>query len=826
MLNSSLKLLLNIKGRELKLSEIAKDLGDKKVFRVEGFSCANCAGKFERNVKEIPGVQDAKVNFGASKISVYGDASVEQLEKAGAFENLKVMPEKPKRLASPQPIEPQVIQEMKSIYRVEGFSCANCAGKFERNVKEIPGVQDAKVNFGASKISVVGEATIEDLEKAGAFENLKVILDKPVRQDGQIKREDNKVIKEEKVPFYKKHSSLLYACLFIAFGYFSMFVNGEDNIITSLLFIASIVIGGYSLFKVGFQNLRRLDFDMKTLMTVAVIGAAFIGEWAEASVVVILFAISEALERFSMDRARQSIRSLMDIAPKEALVRRNGQEVMIHVDDIVVGDIMIIKPGQKIAMDGVVVKGNSSINQAAITGESVPVGKAVDDEVFAGTLNEEGLLEVKITKLVEDTTISKIIELVEEAQAERAPSQAFVDKFAKYYTPVIMVIAALVAAVPPLFFDGSWSTWVYQGLSVLVVGCPCALVISTPISIVSAIGNAAKKGVLIKGGVYLEEMGALKAVAFDKTGTLTKGVPVVTDYNVLTKSVNEKELLSIIAALETRSGHPLATAIIKKAEEESTSYSDVVVEEFSSITGKGIKGVVNGITYFIGSPKLFKDLLTTGVGQNLEEDVTALQNQGKTAMVIGTESEVLGIIAVADEVRESSKEVIHKLHQLGIKKTIMLTGDNKGTANAIGGHVGVSEIQAELMPEDKLNYIKQLRSEYGNVAMVGDGVNDAPALAASTVGIAMGGAGTDTALETADVALMGDDLRKLPFTVKLSRKALNIIKANIAFAIGIKLLALLLVIPGWLTLWIAILSDMGATLLVSLNSLRLMRVKE
>lgn len=712
------------------------------------------------------------------------------------------------------------LEQDKTVYRVDGFSCANCAGKFEKNVKKLPGVQEAKVNFGASKIDVYGNATIEELEKAGAFENLKIAPEKSVRQASQ------EVKKEEKVPFYKKYSTLLYASLLIVFGYLSSFVNGDENIVTTILFVASMLIGGLSLFKVGLQNLVRFEFDMKTLMTVAVIGGAIIGEWAEVSIVVILFAISEALERFSMDKARQSIRSLMDIAPKEALVRRNGQEMMIHVDDITVGDIMIVKPGQKIAMDGVVVSGYSAVNQAAITGESVPVEKTVDDEVFAGTLNEEGLLEVKITKLVEDTTISKIIHLVEEAQGERAPSQAFVEKFAKYYTPIIMIIAALVAVIPPIFFGGSWETWIYQGLAVLVVGCPCALVISTPISIVSAIGNAAKKGVLIKGGVYLEEMGSLKAIAFDKTGTLTKGVPVVTDFNVLNKHVNEKELLSIITALEYRSQHPLASAIMKKAEEENITYSDVLVEDFSSITGKGIKGIVNGNTYYIGSPKLFKELATTNFDKNLEKNVTTLQNQGKTAMVVGTEKEMLAVIAVADEVRESSKEVIQKLHQLGIKKTIMLTGDNKGTANAIGGHVGVSDIQAELMPQDKLDYIKQLRSQYGNVAMVGDGVNDAPALAASTVGIAMGGAGTDTALETADVALMGDDLRKLPFTVKLSRKALNIIKANITFAIAIKLIALLLVIPGWLTLWIAILSDMGATLLVALNGMRLMKVKE
>jgi len=781
-------------------------------YRVQGFSCANCAGKFERNVKKLPNVQDAKVNFGASKISVYGDATVEELERAGAFENLKVMPEKPKRQT------PIVVHQDKNVYRVEGFSCANCAGKFEENVKKLSGVHDAKVNFGASKIEVYGNTTIEELEKAGAFENLKVTPDKPLR-------EEKKEVKEEKEPFYKKHSTLLYASLLIVFGYISQFVNGEENIITSLLFAAAIVIGGYSLFKVGFQNLLHFEFDMKTLMTVAIIGAAIIGEWAEGAIVVILFAISEALERFSMDRARQSIRSLMDIAPKEALVRRNGQEMMIHVDDIAVGDIMIVKPGQKLAMDGVVVNGYSAVNQATITGESVPVEKTVDDEVFAGTLNEEGILEVKVTKLVEDTTISKIIHLVEEAQGERAPSQAFVDKFAKYYTPIIMIIAGLVAVVPPLLFGGSWGTWVYQGLAVLVVGCPCALVISTPISIVSAIGNAAKKGVLIKGGIYLEEMGALKAIAFDKTGTLTKGVPVVTDFKMLNNQVNAEDMLSIITALEYRSGHPLASAIMKKADEENISYTHVIVDDFSSITGKGIKGTINGTTYYIGNPKLFENL-SVDFNNKQEQIVKNLQNQGKTAMMVGTEKEILAVIAVADEVRESSKEIIQKLHQLGIKKTIMLTGDNKGTANAIGGHVGVTDIQAELLPQDKLEFIKKLRSKYGNVAMVGDGVNDAPALAASTVGIAMGGAGTDTALETADVALMGDDLRKLPFSVKLSRKALTIIKQNITFALAIKFIALLLVIPGWLTLWIAILSDMGATLLVALNGLRLMRVGE
>lgn len=706
----------------------------------------------------------------------------------------------------------------KEVFRVEGFSCANCAGKFEKNVKELPGVQDAKVNFGASKIDVYGTVTVEQLEQAGAFENLKVFPEKLANPRSRTAN-----IEEEKIPFYKKHPTLMFASLLIVFGYVSLFVNGEDNVVTVLLFISSIVTGGHALFKVGLQNLVKLDFDMKTLMTVAVIGAAIVGEWAEAAVVVILFAISEALERFSMDRARESIRSLMDLAPKDALIRRNGREIQVPVEDIMIGDKMIVKPGQKIAMDGIVVKGHSAVNQAPITGESVPVAKTVDDEVFAGTLNGEGLLEVKVTKIAEDTTISRIIHLIEEAQGERAPAQKFVDQFAKYYTPIIMVIALIVAIIPPLFFGGGWGNWAYQGLAVLVVGCPCALVISTPISIVSAIGNAAHKGVLIKGGIHLEQLGTIKAIAFDKTGTLTKGVPVVTDI-LFDGQIDEKEFLAIVAALESRSQHPLASAIVNKAEKEKVPYQELVVEDFTSITGRGIKGIVDGTTYYIGNPQLFRDLKL--VGLKFEHEMKTLQKDGKTVMVIGTEQIVLGVIAVADEVRKTSREVVEKLHELGIEHTTMLTGDHKGTAEAIGNIVGVRDIQFELMPEDKLSHIKKIEADYGKVAMVGDGVNDAPALAASTVGIAMGGAGTDTAIETADIALMGDDLSKLPFAVRLSRKTLNTIKANIIFSIGIKIFALLLVIPGWLTLWIAILSDVGATILVALNGLRLMKVKE
>ncbi|HGD5778061.1 TPA: heavy metal translocating P-type ATPase [Streptococcus agalactiae] len=696
-------------------------------------------------------------------------------------------------------------------YRIEGLSWTNCAGKFEKNVKQLPGVTSATVNFGASKISVEGQTTIEELEEAGAFENL--IIRDDQENDEQVRSKES---------FIKRNIALIISLGFILVAVISQLSLGEDHLLTKALYILAIIIGGFDLFKEGFSDLIKLDFSMESLMTIAIIGAAFIGEWAEGSIVVILFAISEALERFSMDKARQSIRSLMDIAPKEALIRRNNVEQLVSVDKIDIDDIMIIKPGQKIAMDGLVINGHSSVNQAAITGESVPVEKQLDDEVFAGTLNEEGVLEVKVTKKVTDTTIAKIIHLVEEAQGERAPAQAFVDKFAKYYTPFIIIMALLIVVVPPLFFGGDWNKWLYQGLSILVVGCPCSLVISTPVSIVSAIGNAAKNGVLVKGGVYLEEIGHLRAIAFDKTGTLTKGKPVVTDF-IATSSETDINYLSIISSLESLSQHPLASAILNEADKTNVDYKSIQIEDFQSITGKGLTGIHQNIRYYIGSPKLFSASVIEETAVKVQ--YRQFQEQGKTAMYFGTDEQILGVIAVADEVRDSSAAVISELHKLSIEHTIMLTGDNTKTAESIGKQLGVTEIKGDLMPQEKLDSIKALRTTYNKVAMVGDGINDAPALAASTVGIAMGGAGTDTALETADVALMGDDLQKLPFIVRLSRQTLKVIKQNITFSLGIKLLALLLVIPGWLTLWIAIVADMGATLLVTLNGLRLMKVK-
>jgi len=696
----------------------------------------------------------------------------------------------------------------KTEYRLENLTCANCAMKFEKNVKAIKTVENVQVNFGASKLSLSGNVTIEDLEAAGAFDGIKVF--------SAIERRTEPII-----PFYKRKENIVTALslVFLLAGIVLSFQHTETYPPAIALFFVSIVIGGAAMFRVGFKNLARFEFDMKTLMTIAIIGAVIIGEWREGAVIVFLFAVSEALEAYSMNKARQSIRLLMDIAPSSAIVRRNSEVLELQTEDIKIGDVLIVKPGQKIAMDGIVLSGLSTINQSAITGESIPVVKRTGDDVFAGTLNEEGALEVTVTKLVGDTTIAKIIHLVEEAQAEKAPSQKFVDKFAKYYTPAIMVLALCVAIIPPLL-GADWSIWVYQGLAVLVVGCPCALVVSTPVAIVTAIGNAARQGVLIKGGIHLEEAGHIKVIAFDKTGTLTKGYPEVTDFIPSEIVSNNQQLLSSIAAVESLSQHPLAKAISTYAYKNGAEKLEVL--NFQSVTGKGAYADIEGQRIFVGSIRWVQEMTTLPAAVLLK--ATELQQLGKSVMAIITDTSFSGLIAVADPVRSESKDVLRKLKEIGIKHTVMLTGDHPDTAEAIAKDVRITDVRGGLMPEDKLSVIKQLSDKYGRVAMVGDGINDAPALAAAQVGIAMGGAGTDAALETADIALMADDLEKLPYTIKLSRKTLRIIKENIMFALGLKIVALLLIIPGWLTLWIAIFADMGATLLVVLNSLRLLRV--
>ncbi|NLG33701.1 MAG: cadmium-translocating P-type ATPase, partial [Syntrophomonadaceae bacterium] len=587
------------------------------------------------------------------------------------------------------------------------------------------------------------------------------------------------------------------------------------------IFIFGIVIGAYLPAKSGLLMLINAgEIDMNVLMTIAVIGAIAIGEVEEGAMVVFLFSLGNTLQAFTLDKTRKSIVSLMELTPEQALVRRDNHEFTLPVDQIKVGDLVIIKPGERIPMDGRIVRGTSSVDQSSITGESIPVDKHPGDEVFAGTINQRGAMEIQVAKTAKDNTISRLIAMVEEAQSQRARSQQLVDRFAKYYTPVVIGLAVLVAVVPPVAFNQPLVKWAYQSLAMLLVACPCALVISTPVSIVSAIGNAARNGVLFKGGVYLEEMADLTVMAFDKTGTLTQGQPEVTDVLVYS-DLKAEELLAVTAAIESRSEHPLGTATIQHAKRNKIDIP--VVSGFDSFTGKGATGTVNDELYFVGSPRYIEEHLP--VAPEVIDDLQRLQTEGKTVILLADKKEVKGIIAVADTIRPSIIQTLQDLRRVGIKRVIMLTGDNALTAKAIARQLNIDETKADLLPEDKVESVKSLLRT-GKVAMIGDGVNDAPALATATVGIAMGAAGTDTALETADVALMADNLSALPYAIRLSKKTIAIIRENIALSIIIKALIMALVIPGMLTMWLAVIGDMGASLLVTLNGLRLLRVKQ
>jgi Cd2+/Zn2+-exporting ATPase len=580
-------------------------------------------------------------------------------------------------------------------------------------------------------------------------------------------------------------------------------------------------MGGYLMAKNGISVLiNTREFDMNMLMTIAVIGASVIGEFAEAAVVVFLFSLGNALQGYTLDKTRSSIRELMEITPVQALVRRGTEEVILPVKEIFIGDVIIVRPGERIAMDGRVCAGYSTVNQAPITGESIPVEKKPGDTIFAGTINGHGSLEIEVIRKAEDNTISRIIHMVEEAQGQRAPSQQFIDRFARHYTPAVMLAAALVAIVPPLALGQSFVKWFYEAMALLLVACPCALVLSTPVSIVSAIGNAARNGVLFKGGVHLEEAGSLAVVAFDKTGTLTEGRPRVTDL-IPRGDLTGQELLSLAAAIEKRSEHPLGVAIVEYAREQGVDVP--TASAFTAVPGKGARAFVGGTHYQIGSPRFYIEQ-TVDLKQ-VEEDLGRLQGEGKTVMLLGDDERILGVIALADGLRENSRASVKNLKESGIQHIVMLTGDNENTARAIASQAGIDDFRADLLPEDKVAVIGELLAEYGKVAMVGDGINDAPAMALSTVGIAMGTAGTDTALETADIALMADDLTKLSFAIRLSRRTIGIIKQNIALALLIKGIIFLLVIPGWLTLWLAVIADTGSALLVTLNGMRLLREK-
>ena len=674
---------------------------------------------------------------------------------------------------------------------------------------KLPGVTVAQLNPTAGKLIIEGTCDLEAIRAEGRKENYRI----------RTAEEGRSVAQSEEGVDWELVRTIASGVLIVA-GLATEKLGVATPIFVTL-FITAILLGGWSNFRKAAFSLPRLDFNMSVLMSAAIIGAGFIGEWEEAAVVAFLFSVSEMLESWTMERARRSIGDLMSGVPKTARIEfPGGDTAEMAVEDVSIGDLMVVRPGEKLALDGAIESGTSSLDEAAITGESIPADKTVGAEVFAGTLNGEGLLRVRVTRLVDDTTVVRIVHMVEEAQTKRAPSQAFVDRFAAIYTPFVLVLAAGVVLVPPLAFSQPWEPWIYRGLSLLIISCPCALVVSTPISIVSAISNAARRGVLIKGGIHLEHMGAIRAIAFDKTGTLTEGRPSVTDVIPL-NGADETRLLQLAASLESGSQDPLAAAIIREAETRSITL--LQVNEMQSLSGLGVQATVDGHQMTVGSPRM---LAGSASFASAEATVQGLYLDGKTVVLVERDRSLIGAIGIADTVRATSRHALAALKKSGIEHTIMLTGDNAAAAAAISDEVGVDEFRAELLPEAKLDAVTSLLAEYGKVAMVGDGVNDAPALATATVGIAMGGAGTDTALETADIALMADDLTQLPFAVGLSRAALRTIKINIAFAICIKLLALLLMFPGWLTLWMAIVADMGASIVVTVNGMRLLRYRE
>jgi Cd2+/Zn2+-exporting ATPase len=622
-------------------------------------------------------------------------------------------------------------------------------------------------------------------------------------------------------------SGALIAAGFVAHGWadgwHAAIMGGDESLAMSplptLLYLAATVAGGWFVVPKAARSLARFRPDMNLLMTVAVVGAVLIHQYFEAATVAFLFALSLVLESWSVGRARNAVAALMSLTPPVARVADStGREVMTDVREVPLGSRVIVLPGEKIPLDGILAKGETAVDQAPITGESVPVAKSPGSEVFAGTINQEGAIELVTTKPASDTTLARVIRMVGEARSKRSPSEQWVEQFARFYTPAVMALAVAVMVLPPLVGGGSWSRWFYEGLVLLVIACPCALVISTPVSIAAALAAAARRGVLVKGGAFMEAPSRLRAIALDKTGTLTEGRPEINTIVPLSGHT-ELEVLELAAAVEARSEHPLAKAVMRAAAARGIQPSPA--DDYQAIPGKGATASIGGRLLWLGS-----HLLLEARGQETPEmhkKLEGLERDGSSVIVLGKNEHVCGFLALADEVRQEALPAIEQLRQAGIERIVMLTGDNRGTADSVGRALAVDEVCAELLPENKVAAIEDLVRRYDRVAMVGDGVNDAPAMARAGLAIAMGAAGTDAALETADIALMGDDLRNIPWLMRHSRRTVSIIRQNIFAALGVKALFVALTLAGHASLWAAIAADTGMSLAVVFNALRLLR---
>jgi Cd2+/Zn2+-exporting ATPase len=815
-------------------------------FAVPDMDCPSCAGNVETSVRELDGVGtvDPRVTTGTLAVG-YDDG---RTDPAAIAERVEAAGYRVDR------------SDVTATFSVPEMDCASCAGKVEAALGRVEGRSGVDTRPTTGQVVVTYDpAAVDETDVAAAIEAAGYDVDGTATE----RRADDA---GETAPLGRSRRAIETGVsgAFLAVGLAFEFVfAANDALVARVLgsgvsvadafFLVAVAVGGRAILRNGYYSARNRSLDIDFLMSVAILGAlvaslAF-GEalYFEAATLAVLFSVAELLERASMDRARDSLRELMDLSPDEATVVRHDGEETVPVDRVAIGDVVAVRPGEKVPMDGEVVDGGSSVDEAPITGESVPVDKAVGDAVYAGTINEGGYLEVRVTAEASDNTLSRIVELVEDAQSNRTEREQFVERFADVYTPVVVAFALVVTVASPFVLGTTWSTAVVYGLTLLVLACPCAFVISTPVSVVSGVTSAARNGVLIKGGNHLEATGDVDVVAFDKTGTLTRGELAVTDVIPLNGNT-EADVLRCARGLEARSEHPVGEAIVAGADGRGVGGRSV--DDFESITGKGVRATLDGTPHVAGKPGLFEELgfdlshvhattdggVVTGTAHRLcdrndcldllEVTVPELQAAGKTVVLVGTDEELEGVVAVADEVRPEAARVVARLEELGVERTVMLTGDNERTARAIAERVGVDDVRAELLPEDKVAVVEELLADDGDVAMVGDGVNDAPALATATVGIAMGAAGTDTAIETADVALMGDDLAKLPYLYELAGDANAVIRQNVVASLLVKA-ALAVAVPfGLVPIWLAVLAgDAGMTVGVTGNAMRLSRVR-
>lgn len=750
------------------------------------------------------------------------------------------------------------------IYAIEGMDCANCALTLERSLAQLPGVEEVQVNFTSTLLEARGNfdrnALVARVQALGyqAIDPAQRPPALPANTPG-AQVESSGIIGFIKFLLGQRQTMVAAgAALLLILSTPLGWLPGAGPLLQKTLHVVVLVLAGFPIAAKGMRALfvaRQVTIDL--LMTIAAVGALLIGETGEAATVILLFAAGEALEAYSAEKARSSLRSLLALKPDRAVVLRPCMDCAEHlgqedysggpcpfcgvhesslpVEEVLVGDTVLVRPSERIPVDGRILSGTSSINQAPVTGESMPVTKTTGDDVFAGTLNGEAALEILVTQPAQDSTISRIVRLVEQAQARRTPVERFIDRFAAWYTPTVVSAAFLIAVVPPLLFaqpfldqpDGTRG-WLYRALAMLIVACPCALVISTPVTVVSSLTGLARRGILVKGGVFLDALARVKVFAFDKTGTLTRGQPTVIQVQTLNclpdepRCENCDDMLALAAAVESRSEHPLAQAILSEASARRIDRRYPAASLVTAVAGKGVRGRVNGWEMLVGSHT--HDYMNISEHASLHTRIEAAEDSGQTVMLVSKDNQVLGFVGVADQPRPSSRQALQDLKSIDRRiHTVMLTGDHPGAAASIASALGgLDEVRAGLLPEDKLDTIEELQRTSGPAAMIGDGVNDAPALAAATVGIAMGGAGTAQAMETADVVLMQDDLSHLADAVRTSRRNQQIIWQNIVFSLAIKAAFLVLVLPGWATLWMAVFADMGASLLVTLNGMRML----